>query len=108
MEGITEVEWVIGVVGGIGVILLAGIFFLACKAFKSGTSDVELEKIISGDKWGLVHSLVIVFVILVIVLLAVVSPSLPGFQLPLVISAVLGLMGTGFAHALGKPKNPKN
>ncbi|MDA8336614.1 MAG: hypothetical protein M0Z41_16765 [Peptococcaceae bacterium] len=44
-------EWVIGVVGGIGVLLLAGIFFLVCKAFKRGTSDVELEKIISGDKW---------------------------------------------------------
>jgi hypothetical protein len=101
--GVKSLVWVI--VGAGAVVIIALIAAGVCVARKAcKTDNVELEKIISGDKWGLVHSLIIVYGILVIVLLAVVSQSLPGFQLPVVLGAVLGIMGAGFAHALGRPK----
>lgn len=102
--GVKSLVWVIVGAGAVVIIaLIAAGVSLVCKAGKA-YSGVEMEKIISGDKWGLVHSLIIVYGILVIVLLAVISQSLPGFQLPVVLGAVLGVMGAGFAHALGRPK----
>ena len=105
--GVKSLVWVIVGAGAVVIIaLIAAGVSLVRKAGKTKpeNNEVELEKIISGDKWGLVHSLIIVYGILVIVLLAVVSQSLPGFQLPVVLGAVLGIMGAGFAHALGRPK----
>jgi uncharacterized membrane protein YkvI len=112
------VEVAIVVTGIIGVVVLGWIFCLARKTLKEyeprhfssaqnpSDNQLELEKIISGDKWGLIHALIVVYSILVIMTLGVFSLFLPKFQLPEVLGAVLGVMGAGFAHALGKPKNP--